>query len=256
MPLVVAHRGYHGAGGPHENSMAAFQTAVRLGVDTLETDIRRTSDGVLVLHHDPKLADGRRIKDLAFAELPPLPDGQPIAQLEDVADLARRTGVKLAAEIKEGGYEHQVVTELAARMPMPQAELISFDRKAIAAVEAIDSSITTGVLAPRIPEWLRLSPLYPAGLWLMDKLDWHPSLTAAAKAGADYVTVEHRMVTDNYMCAAREHGFGVHAWTVDDPVRMRELTAAGVEALVTDRPDLALRLRAPLPAAPPLPMAS
>jgi glycerophosphoryl diester phosphodiesterase len=256
-PLVVAHRGFHPSDGPSENSLGAFQAAIDIGADVVETDIRRTRDGVLVLHHDAELSDGRTIAELTYAELPLLPDGQRIPRLTEAADLMRRTGAHMAAELKEGGYERQAVTELAAHMPMSQLDLISFDRKAIGAVESIDPSIVTGLLEPRMPAWMRGSALYPAALWVMDKLNWHPSLSAAAKVGADYVSVEHSMATDSFIAAAHERGFQVHAWTVDDPVRMAELTNDGVDGIVTNRSDLALGARpAQLESAPPLPAAS
>lgn len=251
-PLAVAHRGYHRPDGPHENSLGAFQAAVDVGADVLELDIRRTGDGVLVVFHDPELADGRKLEDLTYAELPRLPDGQHIPRLAEVADLARRTGSKLAAELKEGGYERQVVTELAARVPLGQVELISFDRSAIRELESIDPAIVTGLLEPRLPAWLRSSAVYPAALWVMDKLDWHPSLSAAAKVGADYVSVEHRMATDTFIAEAHERGFRVNAWTVDDPARIAELTRDGVDGIVTDRPDLVLGSRPRLATAPAL----
>ena len=255
-PLVVAHRGYHPAGGPHENTLGAFQAALDVGGDVVETDIRRTRDGVLVAYHDPELADGRKLADLTYAELPRLPDGQHIPRLTEVADFARRTGAKLATELKESGYERQVVTELAARMPMSQLELISFERQSVKELESIDPSLVTGLLEPRLPAWLRNSAVYPAALWVMDKLNWHPSLSAAARVGADYVSVEHRMATGKFIAEAHDRGFKVNAWTVNDPVRMAELVSDGVDAIVTDRPDLALRARPPVQAAPPLPAAS
>ncbi|MCW2921387.1 MAG: Glycerophosphoryl diester phosphodiesterase [Thermoleophilia bacterium] len=255
-PLVVAHRGYHPVDGPSENSLGAFQAAIDIGADVVESDIRRTKDGVLVLHHDAEFADGRTIADLTYAELPLLPDGQRVPRLTEAADLMRRTGARFAPELKEGGYERQVVTELAAHMPLSQVELISFDRTAIKEVESIDPSIVTGLLEPHLPVWLRDSALYPAALWVMDKLNWHPSLSAAAKVGADYVSVEHRMASEKFIAEAHERGFAVHAWTVDDPVRMAELSNDGVDALVTNRSDLALGTRPQqLATAPALPAA-
>ena len=262
LPLVVAHRGLHGSGLPEENSIGAFQAAVDAGADVIELDIHRTADGQLVIHHDAELADGRKIADLRADELPLLPDGQRIPRLAEVADLARRTGVRVAAELKEAGYEQQVVTELTGRMPASQLELISFDRESIRAIESIDPLLRTGLLEPRLPAWLRNSAVYPAALWVMDKLDWHPSLSAAAKVGADYVSVEHRMATASFIDAAHERGLPVNAWTVNDAARMRQLIRDGVDAIVTDRTDLAVQLRsqggvAPsLPTAPPLPAAS
>ena len=149
----------------------------------------------------------------------------------------------MSVELKEEGYEREVAFELASRIPMSQVELISFSRTSIAENESLDPSIRTGLLEPRLPEWLRDRALYPAMLWVMDKLDWHPSLRAAAKVGADFVSVEHRMATREFIDEAHERGMPVLAWTVDDARRMGELAGDGVDGIVTDRPDLALQLR-------------
>src|ERR1700694_5554003 len=50
MPLVIAHRG--ASSDAPENTPAAFEAAIALGVDAVELDVRRTSDGVLVVHHN------------------------------------------------------------------------------------------------------------------------------------------------------------------------------------------------------------
>jgi glycerophosphoryl diester phosphodiesterase len=240
---VLAHRGYHPVGGPYENSLGAFQAGVDLGVDRLETDVRRTRDGVLVIHHDATVGDGRKIADIDYADLPALPDGQPIPTLVQVADFARRTGANLAVELKESGYEREAMSQLLTRVPREQLEVISFSRDSIQAVESMDSTIHTGLLEPHLPEWLRESAFYPAALWVMDRLDWHPSLNAAAKVGADYVSVEQREATPKFLEAARERGIGVDVWTVDDPVAMQRLFNEGVQGIVTNRPDLALQWR-------------
>jgi glycerophosphoryl diester phosphodiesterase len=77
----------------------------------------------------------------------------------------------------------------------------------------------------------------------MKVFNWHPSLNAAAKAGADYVSAEDRMVTDEFVDDAHRRGIEVMAWTVDDPMRMRDLMRLGVDGIVTNRPDLALAIR-------------
>lgn len=239
---VIAHRGLHAVGGAPENSLTAFDAAICIGADVLELDVRRTRDGVLVVHHDPQLADGRRIAETDLAALP-LVGGQPIPTLAEVADLARTRGARLAVELKEPGYEREVVAQLATRVPLAQVELISFDRGSIRAIESIDRSIVTGLLEPHMPKWMRNGPIYDAARWVMDRLDWHPSITAAAKVGADYVSVEHRLATERFLDAARERNMGVDVWTVDEPRRMAELLDEGVRGIVTDRPDIALGLR-------------
>jgi glycerophosphoryl diester phosphodiesterase len=242
-PQVFAHRGFHGVNGISENSLGAFQAAVDAGVDAIELDVHRTRDGVMITFHDPALPDGRMLRDLDYAALPVLPDGQQIPTLEQVADLARRTGVHMSVELKEAGYERAAAFLLASRVPMSQVDIISFNRKSIAELEAFDPSIRTGLLEPRLPAFLRNSALYPAALWVMDKLDWHPSLRAAARVGADFVSVEHRMATPKFLAQANDRGMPVLAWTVDDTARMAQLVQDGATGIVTDRPDLAVALR-------------
>ena len=258
---VLAHRGYH-AGGIAENSLGSFDAALSLGADRIETDVRRTRDGVLVIYHDTELPDGRKLSEVDFAALPSLADGQPIPTLVELAEFARQRNAKLAVELKEAGYERLAMEQLASRVPRENLEVISFNRDSIEAVEDWDPTVRTGLLEPRLPAWLRSSPVYGISRWVMNALDWHPSLSAAAKVGADYVSVEHRMATASFIDAAHERGLPVNAWTVNDPARMRELIRDGVDAIVTDRTDLAVQLRgqggtAPaLPTAPPLPAAS
>jgi glycerophosphoryl diester phosphodiesterase len=246
-PQVLAHRGYHPPGGPEGNSLGAFQAGINLGVDALELDVRRTRDGVLVINHDATVADGRKIADLDYAQLPLLADGQRIPTLAEVADLAGRTGAHLAVELKEGGYEREAVDTLLARMPVGQLEMISFDQEAIAKVERYHPEIRTGILARPLPGFLRSTPLYPLVVGVMDLLHKHPSLDAAARIGADYVSMEHGAATDDYIADARSRGIGVDAWTVDDPVEIQRLLDDGIQGIVTDRPDLALQQRNALP---------
>ena len=50
--LIASHRGRFG-GNIVENTLSAFEAAVSCGADIVETDIRRTADGEMVLFHDP-----------------------------------------------------------------------------------------------------------------------------------------------------------------------------------------------------------
>ena len=68
MTDVIAHRGASRLA--PENTTVAFRTAVSVGADGIELDARRTADGVIVVHHDARLADGRVIVDTPWRELP------------------------------------------------------------------------------------------------------------------------------------------------------------------------------------------
>ena len=65
--LVIAHRGAS-AQAP-ENTVAAFELAVRLGAEGIELDVRRTADDELVIHHDAHLPDGRSVRATIAAVL-------------------------------------------------------------------------------------------------------------------------------------------------------------------------------------------
>jgi glycerophosphoryl diester phosphodiesterase len=68
MTTIIAHRGASRA--ERENTLAAFARAGGLGADGVELDVRRTADDRLVVHHDPRLADGRVIVDTPARDLP------------------------------------------------------------------------------------------------------------------------------------------------------------------------------------------
>lgn len=112
---VAAHRG-DSANYP-ENTMAAFRAAIAAGVDMIETDVRMTKDGVLVLIHDRTVDrttdDSGCVKDMTFAELRALNAGtadapQQIPTLEELLELLASTDVTLNLEVKEYAEEGNV----------------------------------------------------------------------------------------------------------------------------------------------------
>jgi len=230
--------------------MQAFVHGIDAAVDVLELDVRRTLDGVLVVNHDAKVVKGTpSIKRLLFADLPKLADGQALATLEGVAELARARGAKLAVEIKERGYEREIVNALQSHLGNDQFEVISFYNTSLKRVEAMDGGIRTGLLAPRVPGMIRESGAYRGVVALMDKLDWQPSLNRGARVGADYVSVDIGMATPRFIAGAERRGIPLDVWTVDQVTDMERLVTSGVQGIVTDHPDVAMNVRASLLAA-------
>ena len=104
MTLIVAHRGSHDI--HRENSVAAFRDAVTRGADGIELDLRRSRDGVGVIHHDAALADGRVIAETLAADL-----GADVCTLGDALDAC--AGAFVNIEIK---------TNSASRATIPTRE--------------------------------------------------------------------------------------------------------------------------------------
>src|SRR5829696_6005747 len=117
MTLVIAHRGAS-AYAP-ENTMPAFELAVRQGADLIELDVQRSADGVLVVFHDDTTErwDGRRRLAAAcsLAELRALDiGGERVATLAETCAFAREHGLRMNVELKGAGFSADVGQMLRA----------------------------------------------------------------------------------------------------------------------------------------------
>src|SRR4051794_17525468 len=98
-PLVLGHRGASAVA--PENTVSAFVRARELGADGVELDVRRTSDGVLVIHHDPAIRDVGLENDGVIASMTfaTLRDAAPdLATLEEAMNALR--GLVVNVEVK------------------------------------------------------------------------------------------------------------------------------------------------------------
>ncbi|MEZ5142170.1 MAG: glycerophosphodiester phosphodiesterase [Acidimicrobiales bacterium] len=222
-PQVVAHRGASSAFA--ENTVAAFRGAVTLGADGVELDVRRCADGTLAVHHDPVLAaSGVALAALSGPELP-----------EEVPDLATALAASeplwVNVEIKHGhdepGYDpsHRVADDVAAVLaaagPADRFLVSSFDPAVLDRFRAVAPAVATGLLVFDLR---------------------HPADVVAQAVAGGHTALhpwEH-MVDAEVVGRAHDAGLAVNVWTVDDPDRMRELAAIGVDAVITNVPDVAL----------------
>jgi glycerophosphoryl diester phosphodiesterase len=220
-PRIVAHRGASKAA--RENTLEAFRLARQLGADMVELDVRRTLDDQLVVHHDPMVGE-LFIVDTVAAGLPSF-----IPTLDAALDACE--GMEVNIEIKNDPVEPDydasqsvaasVVALLRARGDGDRMLISSFNRATINAVRTIDPSLRTGflVVLPEIP----LSPF----------------MASLAAEGHVAVHPHRRCVTAELCDAAHEHGLAVNVWTVDDPAEMVSLAGRGVDAIITNVPDVA-----------------
>jgi glycerophosphoryl diester phosphodiesterase len=224
-PLVLAHRGASHA--ERENTIAAFERAREQGADGVELDARRTSDDVLVVHHDPDVDGAGHMIGMTFTALraahPEIPT------LEEA--LAACTGMLVNVEIKCLPWEpdpdtddRAVVRAVVDEMRRHALEYVvsSFDLGAVDACRAIAPEFPTG--------WLTHGqPIAEAGARALRHGHGylHPDRTSAL-AGVTEVGALH------------EQGLKLNVWTVDDPGDIRTLAAAAVDGIVTNVPDVAL----------------
>jgi glycerophosphoryl diester phosphodiesterase len=221
-PLVMAHRGASAV--RPENTVAAFEHARVLGADWVELDVRASADGDLVVQHDASLPDGRAVSATATDELP-----ADVASLDQALDACRGMGVNV--EIKRDAGEPRDLPEpvTAALARREQADGHRYDQLLV-------SSFDPATIA-RVHE---LEPRLPTARLVAD-LGGSATDIAAQVAAAGHVALNpwDPLVDAELVDAAHEAGLSLYVWTVDEPDRLRELAALGVDGLITNVPDLA-----------------
>ena len=240
--LRIAHRGIPGRA--PENSLRGFMLAMTLGADMVETDVRTTADGALVLAHDDVLeGPGQQAVQIARTTLATLRrfalDGEPLATLSEALDL-RHHGAPLAfnLDIKSCGTARELVRTLRAAGRREGILLTGQAPGTFAAVRAAEpwvwAALTCSAGRRTAPAraLARALPI-PGGLLLGRHL-----VNTARRARVGALTLEHPFATPATVRVCHHAGLRVLAWTVDDPARMRALRAAGVGGITTNRVDL------------------
>ena len=222
--MIIAHRGASRA--ESENTLAAFRRAGEMGADGVELDVRRTADDRLVVHHDPSLADGRLIRVTAFDDLP---DAVPTL----AAAIDACGGMFVNVEIKNDPTEpdfdatewlaHRTVATLVPRGTHRRWLISSFRAETLDVCRRSMPSLSTA--------------------WLVDR-PTDAVIGRAAAAGHVAIHPSVDRLTQDAVRHAHAAGLAVNTWTCDDPTRMRELIAWGVDGICTNVPDVAVQVRA------------
>lgn len=228
-PLVFAHRG--GSALAPENTMAAFENGMALGADGLELDVHLSRDGVVVVHHDATLdrtttlrgpLAARTAEELGRARVPTL-----------ASVLARFPGVPIIIEIKVNtdAMAEAVLAVVGAAGASARVCLGSFGLRVLRKARALDPSIATSAAREEVRwalyrSWCRW-PVRRAAYNGYQVPEW---------SGRTHV------VSKQFVDDAHRAGLQVQVWTVDDEALARRLLDWGVDALITDRPDLIVPL--------------
>jgi glycerophosphoryl diester phosphodiesterase len=141
LPLVIAHRG--ASRDAPGNTPAAFELAIAQGADAVELDVRRTLDGVLVVHHNASRR-GVLVAMQTHATLLRRSRNE-VPRLETILDLCRGR-VGLDVEIKEPGYEAEVIEAASSRFSRDQLLYTSFEETVIATVKRLDPNARCGLI--------------------------------------------------------------------------------------------------------------
>ena len=248
-PHILVH-GHRGARAIYpENTIPAFEYAIKAGADFLEMDVAVTKDNVLVISHDPHINPeictgphpGVAIHDLTLAQLreydcgalhnPHFPKQQPvpgtrIPTLDEVLDLSRGNHVQFNIETKSFP-DHPELTpppDVFARMLLDTIRKHKLEARAI--VQSFD--FRTLLATRRLDPNIRLSALWEGAP--------RPFADIAREAGAGIISPEFKLVTPGQVHAAHAAALEVVPWTADRPADWQKLIDAGVDAIITDDP--------------------
>jgi glycerophosphoryl diester phosphodiesterase len=222
--IVVGHRGC--ALLEPENTLRGFRRALALGCDYLETDVRLTRDGQLVLMHDEtvdRTTNGSgRVADLTFAEIRALDAGQ----REQVPTLAEalvvvRGQAQLLCELKGEGTADEAVRVVREAGTEREVVFTTFDLSRIRRVKEIDPNLRTGAIFTSPP----------------------PDFARQARAvGAEGVGVNYRHQSTGIIAAAHEEGLLIRAWNPDTEGDIQAMIDLRPDGISSNRPDLVLKL--------------
>jgi len=238
-PWIIAHRGVSMRA--PENTLAAFDLALREGADFIELDVRRSRDGRLVVIHDAtvdRTTDGKgRVADLSWDVLSRLDAGswfdsafvgQPLPLLEEVLD--RYAGkIGLLVELKDPDAEDELAALLTAR----------------GLREGVENRLIVQSFHPESMRRLRnLLPQLQIGV-LIGQSARKPSEKDLDRFAqfADFINVRLDMADARLVERIHRRGALTLVWTVRHSVEVGPLLEAGVDGIVTDDPALVPRER-------------
>lgn len=240
---VIAHRG--NSGPLPGNTLRAIESAVDLGVDMVEIDVRMTKDDVAVLRHDARVDDTTSgsgfVAELTLAELRTLDAGSwrgdefaddLIPTLDEVLALARgRVALNLDVKVPEAARP-----TVAAVMGSAMTGQVVISGCAAEWVEDISEMTRDIAVLFNLDEMLATT-----GSDDIRKVA-RSSVDIAAKLGAIAINVPHQLVNASLVEYARSAGIGVWTFTVDDSSRFVTLMEMGVTSLTTNWPERMLPL--------------
>lgn len=238
-PLVLAHRGAS-AYAP-ENTIAAFNLAFEMGADGIELDVTLTKDGIPIVIHDDtvdRTTSGKgAVKELTLEQIKQLDAsyqfekyrGEPlrVPTLKEVLQAIGKRGIVnielKSTTLKTDGIEAATLAVIKETGTAANIILSSFNPFALQRMHALEPRLPRGLLyAPNLPLYLRRAWLRP----LARVTAMHPHCS---------------MVDARFVAWAKGKGLEINTWTTDDPAEMKRLVDLGVDAIMTNQPDV-LRL--------------
>lgn len=248
--LVMAHGTGQGIG--PQNTLEAAVLSAEVGADVIELDIHQTADGHLVVIHDPTIEattnGSGAIRDMTLEEIQAFDAGVAFRDASGAASLAGKGVVvptlkavfealpeaRYLIEIKpdDPAIERLLCDLLRAYALEARTMVGSFHLTALERFRAVCPEVATSMAESEVETFVYLHKIGLANL-------------APLKGSALQMPLEAagiRILTRSLIKAAHARGLEVHAWTINDPEVMERLIGMGIDGLITDYPERALKV--------------
>lgn len=234
--------GHRGASGyAPENTLEAFKLAAEMGADGVELDVQLTKDGEIVVVHDERIdrvSDGKgSVADYTLQELKQFnfnkthPEYAPVCRiptLKEVLECLQDTDLIINIELKTGinfyeGIEKKVV-ELVRKMGVESRVLYSsFNHSSVLKVKEYQADAKLAFLysheLAKAAEYAKMNGIHAV----------NPSVTCT--------------LYEEEMKECQKNNIGINVWTVNSEADMKRLIDMGVDAIITNYPDVAKKIR-------------
>lgn len=248
-PLVFAHRGGCALG--PENTLAAFDRGLQAGADGLELDVHLSADGIPVVHHDATLdrttAECGKLAARTAGELAGIDAGYRFGDRGSYPFRSQGVGIPSLADVLRRYRDAPIIVEMKVdSVEMGEAVAREVRRAGAADRVCVAGYGTRSATAARaaLPE-MACSACH-AEVRLAVYRTWARWPVRRPPYGGYQVPETNgalRIVSPRFIRYAHEEGLRVHVWTVDAEADMHRLLDWGVDGLISNRPDAAVKVR-------------
>lgn len=227
---IHGHRG--GAGKKYsDNTLPAIEYGLQHKADGIEVDLRMTKDHTLVLQHDMKINHKHAIQDLSLEQLHRYDNSIPtLPEFITVMKQPENEHVILNLEMKDYDgmncqqYLSLLIDEIEkSELPPPRIFLQSFDAELM-----------------RMAKQLRTNWKWKIGFTASVKNASTPNIK---NQGMDVFSCEYKFINEALLQDMHKLGLQVYAWTVNREEDIKAMINLGVDAIITDYPETAVRVR-------------
>jgi len=222
--LIIAHRG--ASAYETENTLESFQKAIDLNANMIELDVRKTKDNILIAFHNPSITN-TPIKSLTYKQIQEKTSFH-IPTLEETIKLTKGK-IKLDIDLKETGYEKQLLSILQENLPKKDFIITSNNSPTLIEIKKIDKNIKTGLILKKrtLKNW---ALFFPISYYPKERIE---------ESQADFIIPDQKFVTKNFLKQAEKNNKLVLPWSIKDKkTANRLLKEKAVVGIITKKPDL------------------